>query len=47
MSEFGHTTAKIAAWNLAGFNAISDEKLEKQIEGPSDSGCRDRDTRRG
>ena len=33
MSEFGHTTAKIAAWNLAGFNAISDEKLEKQIEG--------------
>lgn len=33
MSKFGHTTAKIAAWNLAGFNPISDEKLEKQVEG--------------
>lgn len=33
MSEFGHTTAKIAAWNLAGFHPISDEKLKKQIEG--------------
>jgi exonuclease III len=33
MSEFSHTTAKIAAWNLAGFNSISDKKLEKQVEG--------------
>ena len=33
VSKFGHTTAKIAAWNLAGFNPISDEKLEKQVEG--------------
>ena len=33
MREFGHTTAKIGAWNLAGFNPISDEKLEKQVEG--------------
>ncbi len=33
MSEFGHTTAKIAAWNLAGYNHISDEKLKKQVEG--------------
>ena len=33
MSEFGHTTAKIAAWNLAGFKPISDEKLANQVEG--------------
>lgn len=33
MSQFGHTTAKIAAWNLAGFNSISDKKLENQVEG--------------
>ncbi len=33
MSEFCHTTAKIAAWNLAGFHSISIKKLEKQIEG--------------
>lgn len=35
MSEFGHTTAKVAVWNLAGFNAISDEKFENQVEGLS------------
>jgi exonuclease III len=33
MSAFGHTTAKIAAWNLAGFNPISDNQLENQVEG--------------
>ena len=33
MSEFGHTTAKIAAWNLAGFLPIDDEKLKKQVKG--------------
>ena len=33
MFEFGHTTAKIAAWNLAGFNAISPAKLARQVEG--------------
>ena len=33
MTEFGHTTAKIAAWNLAGFNTISAERLERQVEG--------------
>ena len=33
MREFGHTTTKIAAWNLAGFNPISDAKLKKQVEG--------------
>lgn len=32
MSEFGHTTARIAAWNLAGFNPISDNRLENQVE---------------
>ena len=31
MNVFSHTTAKIAAWNLAGFNKISDKKLENQI----------------
>ncbi len=33
MSEFGQTTAKIAAWNLAGFNAISPARLGRQVEG--------------
>ena len=33
MNHFGHTTAKIAAWNLAGFGRISKQKREKQIEG--------------
>lgn len=33
MIEFGHTTAKIAAWNLAGFLNISPERLESQVEG--------------
>ena len=33
MSEFGHTTAKIAAWNLAGFGGISNERLKRQVEG--------------
>ena len=33
MSAFEQTTAKIAAWNLAGFNTISPERLKKQVEG--------------
>ncbi|MEO1341807.1 MAG: endonuclease/exonuclease/phosphatase family protein [Cyanobacteria bacterium J06635_13] len=33
MIQFGHTTAKIAAWNLAGFNEISAERQQHQIEG--------------
>lgn len=33
MSEFGHTTAKIAAWNLAGFGGIATERLGRQVEG--------------
>ena len=33
MNEFGHTTAKIAAWNLAGFLPISLDRLEAQVEG--------------
>jgi len=32
MTQFKHTTAKIAAWNLAGFNKISDERRQNQIE---------------
>lgn len=33
MSEFSHTTAKVAVWNLAGFNTISDKKFENQLKG--------------
>lgn len=33
MNEFSHTTVKIAAWNLAGYNQISDKKLKRQVEG--------------
>lgn len=35
MSEFSHTTAKIAVWNLAGFGGIPAERLERQVEGLS------------
>lgn len=33
MAQFQHSTAKIAAWNLAGYNRISDEKYENQVLG--------------
>jgi hypothetical protein len=33
MFKVGQTTAKIAAWNLAGFGGISNERVERQIEG--------------
>ena len=33
MAEFGHTTADVAAWNLAGFQPISAERLALQVEG--------------
>jgi endonuclease/exonuclease/phosphatase family metal-dependent hydrolase len=33
MPHFDHTTAKIGAWNLAGFNTISPERLKRQVEG--------------
>ena len=33
MSEFKHTTATIAAWNLAGYGGIPEERLLKQVEG--------------
>ena len=33
MSNFGHTTAKIAAWNLAGFGGIRNDRLQRQVEG--------------
>ena len=33
MSEFGHTTAKIAARNLAGFNAPNAARIKRQIDG--------------
>lgn len=33
MSKFSHTTARVAAWNLAGFNTISPQRLKNQVEG--------------
>ncbi|MCP4679275.1 MAG: GMP synthase [Deltaproteobacteria bacterium] len=33
MNTFGHTTAKIAAWNLGGFGGIPNSRLERQAEG--------------
>lgn len=33
MSKFEQTTAKIAAWNLAGFKQISSSQLAHQVEG--------------
>ena len=33
MSECGQTTAKVAAWNLAGFQKISADRLKLQVEG--------------
>jgi exonuclease III len=33
MNNFKHSSAKIAAWNLAGFGGIPAERLEKQVEG--------------
>lgn len=33
MSRFSHATAKIAAWNLAGYGGIEADRLQRQIEG--------------
>ena len=34
MSHFGHTTAKIGAWNVANnFTTLTDERTAKQVEG--------------
>ena len=33
MIKFGHSTAKVAAWNLAGFGEIPEERLQQQVEG--------------
>ena len=33
MTQFQHTTARIAAWNFAGFNGISEKRVERQVEG--------------
>jgi len=34
MPHFGHTTAKIGAWNLANnFTALTDERTDRQVEG--------------
>ena len=33
MNKFGHTTAKIAAWNLSGFRRIPATRLKRQVEG--------------
>lgn len=31
--RFQHTTARIAAWNLAGFGGIPEERVKQQVEG--------------
>lgn len=33
MHEFGQTTAKVAAWNLAGYGGIPSDRLKRQVEG--------------
>ena len=33
MFNFCQTTARIAAWNLQGFGGITEERLQKQVEG--------------
>jgi len=33
MTDFGRTTANIAAWNLSGFKPIPADRLERQVEG--------------
>jgi len=33
MPNFGRTTANVAAWNLAGFGGIPEERLQRQIDG--------------
>lgn len=33
LAAFSQSTATVAAWNLAGFNRISDKKLKNQIQG--------------
>ncbi len=33
MTEFSHSTTRVAAWNLAGFGGIPTERLERQAEG--------------
>ena len=33
MTKFEQTTARVAVWNLAGFNRISPERLALQVEG--------------
>ena len=33
MIQFKHTTARIAAWNLAGFGGIPEKRVKQQVEG--------------
>lgn len=33
MTNFEHTTARLAAWNLAGFNRINPARTARQVEG--------------
>lgn len=33
MTTFSHSTARIAAWNLAGFGGIPEDRLKTQVEG--------------
>lgn len=33
MTDFGRTTANVAAWNLSGFNPIPADRLDRQVDG--------------
>ena len=33
MTDFGRTTANVAAWNLSGFYPIPADRLERQVDG--------------
>ena len=33
MAHFAHTTAKIAAWNLAGYGGIPDDRIDELVDG--------------
>ncbi len=33
MPSFAHTTARIAAWNLAGFQVIDEDRAKRQVDG--------------
>ena len=33
VASFAHSTARVAAWNLAGYGGIPEARLQRQVEG--------------